>query len=222
MQRMVFVALLGALWACNSAGSGADNGNPGPSTTPTKSEAPAAKSLSKTKYTKSAKRQQALDAGASSALFAGGCFWGVEHYFEKEKGVLAVTSGYAGGRGDKPTYKEVSSGTTGHAEVVEVLYDSKTINYETLARLFFEIHDPTQKDGQGPDIGTQYRSAVYVKDAAERKTVNKLIGLLRAKGFNVVTEVADATPFWPAEDYHQDYYARTGGEPYCHARVKRF
>lgn len=177
---------------------------------------------SKTGYTDTEERARALASGAERAIFAGGCFWGVEHYFEEEPGVLSVTSGYAGGKGERPSYDQVSSGTSGHAEVVEVLYDPGKTSYETLARLFFEIHDPTQIDRQGPDVGTQYRSAIFYDDDQQRRTAKALIGILREKGLEVATEVVPAEDFWPAEDYHQDYYARTGGEPYCHMRTERF
>ena len=157
-----------------------------------------------------------------SAYFAGGCFWGVEYYFEKVPGVLDVTSGYMGGSTDSPTYQEVSSNRTGHAETVRVTYDPARTSYEELARLFFEIHDPTQVDRQGPDVGPQYRSAVFVSSENERKTVRSLIAKLEHKGLKIATRVEKAGRFWQAESYHQDYYQRTGKQPYCHARVKRF
>ena len=156
------------------------------------------------------------------AWFAGGCFWGVEHLLAQEDGVLAVTSGYMGGRTEDPSYEEVCSGSTGHAEAVRVVFDPNRVNYETLARLFFEIHDPTQINRQGPDVGSQYRSAIYVASEAQRRVAEGLIKTLQAKGLDVATEVQDAGTFWAAEDYHQDYYRRTGKEPYCHMRVKRF
>lgn len=154
------------------------------------------------------------------ALFAGGCFWGVEYWFEQQAGVLAATSGYLGGRKPSPTYEEVCSHTTGHAEAVEVLYDPVRVSYEQLARLFFEIHDPTQVGGQGPDRGDQYRSEVFYTTEEQRGIAEGLIAKLRARGLAVVTAVTAAGTFWPAEAYHQDYYARQGGVPYCHARRK--
>jgi len=156
------------------------------------------------------------------AYFAGGCFWGVEYYFEKLPGVIEATSGYMGGHREHPTYEEVSSKRTGHAETVKVSYDSSRVTYRDLAKLFFEIHDPTQAGRQGPDVGSQYRSAVFVSSEAERKIVEDLIAKLKARGFAVVTEVHQAGRFWNAESYHQDYYGKTGKQPYCHARVERF
>ncbi|MDX2177157.1 MAG: bifunctional methionine sulfoxide reductase B/A protein [Candidatus Sumerlaeia bacterium] len=158
----------------------------------------------------------------AKAIFAGGCFWGVEHYFEMEPGVLSAVSGYIGGHKDNPTYKEVCYTNTGHAEAVEVTYDPSKTSYETLAKLFFEIHDPTQVNRQGPDIGPQYRSAVFYMDDEQKRVTEDLVGRLRAKGLKVATEIVPASRFWAAEDYHQDYYATTGKEPYCHFRTKRF
>ena len=157
-----------------------------------------------------------------TAIFAGGCFWGVEHLMQQIPGVISVESGYIGGHVDNPTYEQVCTNTTGHAEAVRVTFDPSKADYETLARAFFEIHDPTQVDRQGPDIGKQYRSGVYYNSPEQKATAEKLIGILQAKGYDVVTEVTPATTFWPAEDYHQDYYVHKGKEPYCHARVKRF
>jgi peptide methionine sulfoxide reductase msrA/msrB len=111
---------------------------------------------------------------------------------------------------------------TGHYETVRVHYDSKRVDYETVAKLFFEIHDPTQVDGQGPDIGPQYRSAVFVSTPQERKIIEGLIARLEERGYDVVTEILDAHEFWPAEEYHQNYYVRKGKKPYCHAKVDRF
>jgi peptide methionine sulfoxide reductase msrA/msrB len=156
------------------------------------------------------------------AWFAGGCFWGVEHLLKDREGVRDVRSGYMGGRTKNPGYKEVCSGTTGHLETVEVEFDEAKISYEELAKLFFEIHDPTQADGQGPDLGEQYHSAIFYADEAQKAAVEKLIAVLKGKGYKVVTQVRKADTFWPAEDYHQDYYEKTGKTPYCHAWTKRF
>ncbi len=156
------------------------------------------------------------------AIFAGGCFWGVEYHFEKAPGVISAISGYIGGSVANPSYAQVCSKHTGHAEAVEVVFDPAKTSYETLAKLFFEIHDPTQVDRQGPDIGEQYRSAVFYTSESQRETAERLIQTLRDKGYDVATKVTPAGEFWPAEDYHQDYYERKGTLPYCHSREKRF
>lgn len=156
------------------------------------------------------------------AIFAGGCYWGVEYYFSEKPGVISVTSGFIGGHVDNPTYEQVCSGKTGHAEAVEVVFDVSKTSYEELARLFFEIHDPTQLDRQGPDIGDQYRSAVFFLDDEQREIARKLVAELERKGFDIVTQMVRAEQFWPGPDYHQEYYERSGKRPYCHARVKRF
>jgi peptide methionine sulfoxide reductase msrA/msrB len=158
----------------------------------------------------------------AKAYFAGGCFWGVEYYMEQIKGVSEVRSGFMGGSVKNPGYYDVVRGDTGHLEVVEVVYDPAQVSFETLAKTFFEIHDPTQTDGQGPDIGSQYLSAVFVNSDKERQVVNRLIGLLEKKGYKIATKVFDASVFYEAEGYHQDYYERKGTTPYCHRRVKRF
>jgi peptide methionine sulfoxide reductase msrA/msrB len=162
------------------------------------------------------------EAALEKAYFAGGCFWGVEHLLKQSEGVISTRVGYMGGRTKNPTYKQVCYENTGHAEVVEVVFDPKKTSYETLARLFFEIHDPTQKNRQGPDIGDQYRSAVFYTNNEQKETAEKLIAILKGKGDNPVTEVVPADTFWVAEDYHQDYYDNTGKQPYCHIYQKRF
>jgi peptide methionine sulfoxide reductase msrA/msrB len=162
------------------------------------------------------------EAALEKAYFAGGCFWGVEHLLKQSEGVISTRVGYMGGRTKNPTYKQVCYENTGHAEVVEVIFDPKKTSYETLARLFFEIHDPTQKNRQGPDIGDQYRSAVFYTNHEQKETAEKLIRILKGKGYNPVTEVVPADTFWVAEDYHQDYYDNTGKQPYCHIYQKRF
>ena len=157
-----------------------------------------------------------------TAIFAGGCFWGVEHQFASVPGVVSVTSGYTGGRTKKPTYKQVCTGRTGHAEAVKVGFDPKKVTYEALARRFFEIHDPTQRNAQGPDKGSQYRSAVFYQDQKQKKTAEKLIKLLRENGYDVVTEVTKASRFWPAETYHQDFFEKNPKRQNCHAPLPRF
>ena len=156
------------------------------------------------------------------AIYAGGCFWGVEYFMQQKTGVISVTSGYTGGRTENPTYKEVCNNNTGHAEAVEVVFDPSQVTYEELTRLFFEIHDPTQINRQGPDIGDQYRSEIFYLNDDQKKVVENLIQLLKTRGFKVTTKVTKATTFWPAEEYHQDYYEHKGTLPYCHGYTKRF
>lgn len=190
-----------------------------------------AQSIDTTKQSKTLKEEKNINLEKSSeatnsklkkAYFAGGCFWGVEHFMELKKGVIAATSGYMGGKKSNPTYEDVSSKSSGHLEVVEVEYDSSLVDFKTLAKLFFEIHDPSQEDGQGPDIGPQYLSAIFYNDDSEKEISASLIKLLEAKGLSVATKLIAKTPFFAAETYHQDYYKKTGKEPYCHGYVKRF
>jgi peptide methionine sulfoxide reductase msrA/msrB len=166
--------------------------------------------------------QQNIQVKTDSAIYAGGCFWGVEYYLQQKKGVISVVSGYIGGHTDHPTYKEVCNNNTGHAEAVKVIFDPSQVNYEELTRLFLEIHDPTQVNGQGPDIGNQYRSEIFYLDENQKKVADNLIQILKNKGYKVATKVTKATTFWPAEDYHQDYYEHKGTLPYCHGYRKRF
>lgn len=156
-----------------------------------------------------------------TAVFAGGCFWGLEDAFRKIPGVHGVISGYTGGHTPDPEYAQVCSGDTGHAEAVLVAFDPIQISYEHLARAFFELHDPTRKDRQGPDTGTQYRSALFYADPAQRAVAENLITALRDKGWNVVTELLPAGPFYPAEASHQRFTERTGRGG-CHPRTPRF
>jgi peptide methionine sulfoxide reductase msrA/msrB len=157
-----------------------------------------------------------------TALFAGGCFWGVEYFLQKEPGVVAVVSGYTGGTVKNPSYREVCDGTTGHAETVKITYDLSKTTYDKLLKLFLEIHDPTQVGRQGPDIGDQYRSEIFYKNDEQKKSAEKYLGLLKAKGLKVATKVTRASEFYAAEEYHQDYYFRNGKVPYCHGYVQRF
>ena len=156
------------------------------------------------------------------AIFASGCFWGTEYYLSKVEGVNSTTVGYTGGHKEKPTYKEVCNTDTGHAEAVEVIYDPAKVTYEELARLFFETHDPSQVNRQGPDIGLQYRSEIFYLDDEQKVVAEKLIGFLKDKGYNVATKITRASTFWPAEDYHQDYYDNKSTTPYCHFYQKKF
>lgn len=164
----------------------------------------------------------ATEQKEQTAIFAGGCFWGVEHLMQQIPGVASVESGYIGGHTENPTYEEVCSHTSGHIEAVRITYDPAKTDYETLAKAFFEIHDPTQVDRQGPDIGEQYRSEIFYTNEQQRETALRLIGTLQDKGYDVVTKVTPATTFYPAEDYHQDYYEKKGSQPYCHKYTKRF
>ena len=159
---------------------------------------------------------------SEEAVFAGGCFWGVQYLLDQLSGVVKTEVGYSGGHTLHPSYAEVCRSNTGHLEVTRVIFDSAILDYETLAKAFFEIHDPTQANGQGPDIGSSYLSAVFYYNDVQKKIAEKLIQLLREKGFNVVTQLREASVFWKAEQDHQAYYVNTGKAPYCHTRVKRF
>lgn len=156
------------------------------------------------------------------AIFAAGCFWGVEYYFKKLPGVLKTEVGYTGGTKSEPGYKEVCSGDTGHVEAIRVLYDPDKISYEQITKYFFEIHDPTQSNGQGPDIGSQYLSEIFYYDESQQKIAQQLKAELENKGLSIATKILPVSIFWRAENYHQDYYKRTEKEPYCHHHVKRF
>jgi peptide methionine sulfoxide reductase msrA/msrB len=156
------------------------------------------------------------------AIFAAGCFWGVEYYFAQLKGVLRTEVGYSGGHTYHPTYHDVCSGTTGHYEVIRVIYDPAQITYEDLTKFFFEIHHFAQDDGQGPDIGEQYLSVVFYYDDIQKKTAEKIISLLKKKHYQVSTKVLPVKTFFRAEEYHQRYYAKNGKSPYCHRHEKIF
>jgi peptide-methionine (S)-S-oxide reductase len=155
---------------------------------------------------------------SDTAVFAGGCFWGVEAVFESLEGVTDAVSGYAGGSDPSPSYDKVSSGTTGHAESVRVAYDPSRISYDQLLQVFFTVaHDPTQLDRQGPDVGTQYRSAVFYRNPAQREAAERYIGKLRDGRVwpgKIVTEVSALRGFHPAEEYHQNYLVRHPTQPY--------
>ena len=156
------------------------------------------------------------------AIFASGCFWGTEYYFKQAPGVISTTVGYTGGHVDNPTYEQVCTDKTGHAEAVEVEYDSSKTSYEDLAKLFFETHDFTQMNRQGPDVGTQYRSAIFYLNEQQRETAEEFVRELEEKGYDVKTQIEPADKFWPAEGYHQDYYEKKGSTPYCHIYKKIF
>jgi peptide-methionine (S)-S-oxide reductase len=177
----------------------------------------AALSLSLTAATGGA-RTPAPPPSRHTAIFAGGCFWGIEAVFEHLQGVISATSGYAGGSAVSPSYEEVSSGTTGHAESVRVLYDPSRISYRQLLEVFFRVaHDPTERNRQGPDEGTQYRSIVFYGDSEQRQVATAYMAeLTRARVFSgpIVTELVPAGKFYPAEDYHQHYMAHHPDQPY--------
>lgn len=154
----------------------------------------------------------------NTIYLAGGCFWGVEFYFHKLEGVISTEVGYMGGVTKNPTYQEVCTGETAHAEVLKVVYDDSKTTSEELLKLFFEIHDFTQINRQGPDIGTQYRTAVFFTNPEQELAAKSLVAILTSKGFAVATKIQPAEEFYKAEDYHQQYYEKKNGEPYCHSR----
>ncbi len=163
-----------------------------------------------------------VPAPLAKATFAGGCFWCTEAVYAQLKGVQSVTSGYTSGTVLNPTYEQVCSGRTGHAEGVEIVYDPDRVPYEKLLEVFFSTHDPTTKNRQGVDVGTQYRSGVFYHDDQQKKTAEMVIQKLDASGVfpgKIVTEVTAATVFYPAEKYHQDYFANNPRQPYCQAIV---
>lgn len=156
------------------------------------------------------------------ATLGGGCFWCIEAALKELDGVLSVTSGYCGGAAERPTYRQVCGGDTGHVEVVRVEFDPRRIDYRTLLTAFFTIHDPTTPDRQGHDAGTQYRSAIFTHSTGQEEVARALIAELDAEHIwpaPIVTEVLPAPTFWPAEDYHQDYFAQNPFQPYCQAVV---
>lgn len=162
-------------------------------------------------------------------MLAGGCFWCLEAVYLELRGVLSVTSGYMGGETTNPTYQEVCSGDTGHAEVVQIGYDPIQVSYRDLLNVFFAIHDPTTLNRQGNDVGTQYRSAIFFHTVEQEAEAREMIAQLTAEhAFEdpIVTEVVPAQTFWPAEDYHQNYYAEHPFQPYCAfvvgPKVKKF
>ena len=156
------------------------------------------------------------------AYFASGCFWGTEYFFMKAEGVEATSVGFMGGRDSNPTYNQVCTGLTGHLECVEIEYDETKTSYASLVKLFFETHDFTQTDGQGPDLGSQYLSCIFYNNESEKQIAEKYITILSDKSFRVATKLQPASIFWKAEDYHQQYYEKKGNQPYCHFYRKIF
>ena len=156
------------------------------------------------------------------AVLGGGCFWCLEAVYKELEGVASVTSGYAGGDRPNPSYEQVCSGATGHAEVVRIEYNPEVVSFRNLLEVFFTIHDPTQLNRQGNDVGTQYRSVIFCQDDTQRSVAEAVMGRLSADGVwssPIVTELAPAPPFYPAEDYHQDYFDNHPGQPYCQVVV---
>lgn len=152
------------------------------------------------------------------ATLAGGCFWCLEAVFERLEGVARVVSGYAGGQVPDPSYAQVSTGATGHAEAVQVTFDPEVISFSQLLEVFFSIHDPTTLNQQGADIGTQYRSAIFYRTSEQKAEAERVIRQLEASAawaHPIVTEIMPLTAFYPAEDYHQHYYRNNAGQPYC-------
>jgi methionine-S-sulfoxide reductase len=152
-----------------------------------------------------------------TAIFAAGCFWGVQYYFDEVPGVLETTVGYIGGHADRPTYEQVCTHKTGHAEAVKIVFNPDKVSYKTLLMQFFRMHDPTQLNRQGPDIGDNYRSAIFYQNEDQKRQAEKVIEELNESQFNgkIVTTLEPASKFWLAEDYHQKYTEKTG-HGMCH------
>ncbi len=159
-----------------------------------------------------------MSGPVEKATLGGGCFWCLEAVYQELRGVSEVVSGYTGGQVDNPSYEQVCTGVTGHAEVVQVSYDPTVVTYRDLVRVFFTIHDPTTLNRQGADVGTQYRSAIYYHSDSQRETAAAVIAEVEEQDIwsgNIVTEVAPLGAFWEAEAYHRDYYLRNRNQPYC-------
>ena len=155
-------------------------------------------------------------------IVAGGCFWGVQYYMDRLPGVLKTEVGYTGGDADAPSYEEVCGKRTGHYEALRIVFDNQKTDLMTVVKCFFEIHDPTQQDGQGPDLGPQYLSAVFYYDDEQKKVCQEIIDELIALGYDVCTKLLPVSTFWRAEEYHQHYYEHKNATPYCHHRIERF
>ncbi len=155
-------------------------------------------------------------AASKTAILASGCFWGTQYYLGRIPGVLSTKVGYTSGHVPNPTYKQVCTGTTGHVEAIEVVYDPRKLSYKDLLKYFFETHDFSQEDGQGPDIGPQYLSVLFYGDEQEKKDAEELVAYLRNNGNKVATQLRSRQTFFDAEDYHQLYYEKKGDVPYCH------
>jgi len=163
-----------------------------------------------------------MSTNLQTATLAGGCFWCLEAVYDEIKGVQSVESGYAGGHVDRPSYRDVCTGTTGHAEVVQIRFDPGVVSYRDLLNVFFTIHDPTTLNRQGADIGTQYRSAIFYHDDEQKQVAEEVIRDINAQKIwdnPIVTEVTELDKFYPAEDYHQEYFAHNPYQPYCQVVV---
>lgn len=155
-------------------------------------------------------------------IVAAGCFWGVQYYFDLLPGVLKTEVGYSGGTKKHPTYHEVCSGSTGHYEVLRIVYDKQKLSLEQVLKYFFETHNPVQHDGQGPDIGEQYKSVFFYYNDEQKQMAERLINQLDELGYRIATKLLPVSTFWRAEDYHQHYYDKNGKQPYCHRYTKLF
>ena len=175
--------------------------------------------LSAAETTSSATKPMTTPPKLEKATFGAGCFWGVEYQYRKIPGVLEAYCGYSGGKTERPTYREVCQHDTGHAEVIEVTFDPAKVSYRQLVEYFFRMHNPTQVDRQGPDVGDQYRSVIFYHSPEQKKVAEEVkAALTAAKKYDepIATKVEPAQPFWKAEEYHQRYYEKKGGRPYCH------
>ena len=166
--------------------------------------------------------QAILPAPKETAIFASGCFWGTEYWLQQVPGIISVTSGYIGGHVENPTYKQVCSGTTGHYEACEVIFNPDKVSFDTIAKIYFNTHNPEQKNGQGPDIGSQYLPAIFYTSAEQKTQSSALLEQLKTKGLTPATELKEASKFYAAEDYHQDYYFKNRKTPYCHVYKELF
>ncbi|MEG0341880.1 MAG: peptide-methionine (S)-S-oxide reductase MsrA [Acinetobacter sp.] len=155
----------------------------------------------------------------AQAIFGGGCFWCTEAVFLSLKGVESVISGYAGGRIENPSYEQICNGDTEHAEVIQINFDDQQIDFKQLLDVFFATHDPTTLNRQGNDVGTQYRSVIYFENAEQQQQASDYIDSLKADGLNIVTELSPVPTFYPAEDYHQNFYARNPSQGYCNFAI---
>lgn len=156
------------------------------------------------------------------AIVAGGCFWGVQYLFQQLPGVLLTEVGYTDGSCANPSYQQVCSHHTGHVEAIRIIFDSEKTSYQKIIHYFFEIHNPSQIDGQGPDLGSQYLSRIFYLNETQRSIAQEAKELLVSRGHSASTEIKPATIFWPAEEYHQNYYLKNNQTPYCHHYTKRF